>query len=277
MEAALWVCVHRDLDEIPDNRVVGVAVHLLLEESQRRATTTAAADVTQLVSGPGALLPLPNPQYLRRIVGGTECDQGRSEIYLKNWLPHGASPQQASMARRYVRDNIAGSSLTNMDYDANGMSRNMGCGAGLEFYYCRCCGACNSADTGKHLKSASHNRCADQWRREQAREQVHAASRRRTAALMRKVMLKPVEEFSHVSQVAYHQVMAGTLVTEDPSDDEGDGHVASVSADVTLGSVASAVHAAAAAAGIAQTAYSMAASAAKTPDPEPTTADIRGR
>ena len=38
----------------------------------------------------------------------------------------------------------------------------------------------------------------------------------------------------------------GTLVTEDPSDDEGDGHVASVSADVTLGSVASAVHAAAA-------------------------------
>jgi hypothetical protein len=105
MEAALWVCVHRDLDAIPDNRVVGVAVHLLLEESQRRATTTAAANVTQLVRGPGALLPLPNPQYLRRIVGGTECDQGRSEIYLKNWLPHGASPQQASMARRYVRDN----------------------------------------------------------------------------------------------------------------------------------------------------------------------------
>ena len=144
MEAALWVCVHRDLDAIPDNRVVGVAVHLLLEESQRRATTTAAANVTPLVSGAGALLPLPNPECLRHTVGGTECDQGRSGVTLKDWLPHGASPQLASRAREYVRENIARSQkLKNMVYDPNGMSRNMGCGAGLECYYCRCCGVCN--------------------------------------------------------------------------------------------------------------------------------------
>ena len=89
MEAALWGHVLCELDNVPDNRVVGVAVHLLLEESQRRATT--AADVTPLVTGPAALLSLPRPECLRHTVAGALCDRGRSGVTLKDWLPHGAS------------------------------------------------------------------------------------------------------------------------------------------------------------------------------------------
>ena len=60
---------------------------------------------------------------------------GRSDISLKNWLPHGASGPLAKEARRYVRDNIAGSSLAHMGYDENGMSPNLGCAAGLESHW----------------------------------------------------------------------------------------------------------------------------------------------
>ena len=81
------------------------------------------------------------------------------------------------------------------------------------------------------------------------------------------------------TRLAYVAALQGLPVNHVPSDDDEDCDVvaAQPAAGVTLGTIANGVHAAAAAAGVAQTAYSMAASAAKTPDPEPTTADIRGR
>ena len=73
-----------EIDAAPAARVMGLAVPVLLELSSARGTADMAApDVTPLVSGAGALLPLPRPEHLRRFLGGTPCDlDGRRAQFL---------------------------------------------------------------------------------------------------------------------------------------------------------------------------------------------------
>jgi hypothetical protein len=159
-----------EIDAAPAARVMGLAVRVLLELSSARGTADMAApDVTPLVSGAGALLPLPRPDYLRRLVGGTPCDQPAGQIKLREWLPMAVVPPAlANAARRFLRAHLMCDELAafraNWRYGADGTANNAGCGSGLEWVQCRYCGLADVESGRKHLRTEAQKKLHAAWK-----------------------------------------------------------------------------------------------------------------
>jgi hypothetical protein len=211
------------IDAAPNARVLGLAVRVVLEIS--RARGSAAPNVTPLVTGGEALLSLPAPDHLRRLVGGTACDQPAGQILLREWLPVGVGDALADAARAFLRDHLMSNELATFRaqwrFGDNGMANNAGCGSGLEWVQCRYCGLADVESAARHVRTpkqqnlhAAHKRRYDEV---VIADASAAESRRKASRALQKVLRNPGKQHSGNTHLAIQQVLAQAPVTYEPS------------------------------------------------------------
>jgi hypothetical protein len=211
------------IDAAPNARVLGLAVRVVLEIS--RARGSAAPNVTPLVTGGEALLSLPKPDHLRRLVGGTACDQPAGQILLREWLPVGVGDALADAARAFLRDHLMSNELAafraQWRFGDNGMANNAGCGSGLEWVQCRYCGLTDVESAPRHVRTpaqqnlhAAHKRRYDEV---VIADASAAESRRKASRALQKVLRNPGKQHGGNTHLAIQQVLAQAPVTYEPS------------------------------------------------------------
>ena len=211
------------IDAAPNARVLGLAVRVVLEIS--RARGSAAPDVTPLVTGGDALLSLPRPDHLRRLVGGTACDQPAGQIALREWLPVGVGDALATAARAFLRDHLMSNELAafraQWRFGDNGMANNAGCGSGLEWVQCRYCGLADAESGPKHLGTGAKKKLHEAHKRRYDEAVIAdasaAESRRKASRALQKVLRNPGKQHSGNTHLAIQQVLAQAPVTYEPS------------------------------------------------------------